>query len=198
MKKVLLYPCGGVGLVVSTVTRQASLKATEEILPGQLELLDMHRCQRGAPDEIALLEKCPVIVMDGCKQQCGSYFLNMLGIKPAARLYTPAYIAKTKLKPGTCRAQLEKEGRQLSEVMAEEAVEVARGILKGPYPFKKQKVKRENLHCCDYSVDIEEDLAYDEVNPRVHRPESMPPLPGMEGAERRAPGAKRNKDKARG
>ncbi len=198
MKKVLLYPCGGVGLVVSTVTRQASLKATEEILPGQLELLDMHRCQRGAPDEIALLEKCPVIVMDGCKQQCGSYFLNMLGIKPAARLYTPAYIAKTKLKPGTCRAQLEKEGRQLSEVMAEEAVEVARGILKGPYPFKKQKVKRENLHCCDYSVDIEEDLAYDEVNPRVHRPESMPPLPGMEGAERRAPGAKRNKDKAPG
>lgn len=180
MKKVLLYPCGGVGLVVSTVTRQASLRATEDLLPGQLELLDMHRCQRGAPDEIALLEKYPVIVMDGCQQQCGSYFLNMLGIKPAARLYTPAYIAKTKLKPGKSRAQLEKEGRQLSEVMAEEAVKVARGILKGPYPFKKQKVKRENLRCCDYSVDIEEDLAYDEVNPRVHRPESMPPLPGLE------------------
>ena len=184
MKKVLLYPCGGVGLVVSTVTRQASLKATEEMLPGQLELLDMHRCQRGAPDEISLLEKYPVIVMDGCKQQCGSYFLNMLGIKPAARLYTPAYIAKTKLKPGMCRAQLEKEGRRLSEVMAEEAVEVACGILKGPYPFKTQKVKRENLHCCEYSLDIEEALAYDEVNPRVHRPESMPPLPGMEDAER--------------
>ena len=191
MKKVLLYPCGGVGLVVSTVTRQASLKATEEMLPGQLELLDMHRCQRGAPDEIALLEKYPVIVMDGCKQQCGSYFLNMLGIKPAARLYTPAYIAKTKLKPGKCRAQLEKEGQQLSEVMAEEAVAVARGILKGPYQFKKQKVKRKNLLCCDYSLDIEETLAYDEINPRVHRPESMPRLPGLEDAERRAQGAGR-------
>jgi uncharacterized metal-binding protein len=189
MKKVLLYPCGGVGLVVSTVTRQASLKATEELLPGQLELLDMHRCQRGAPDEIALLEKYPVIVMDGCKQQCGSYFLNMLGIKPAARLYTPAYIAQTKLKPGRRRTLLEKEGRQLSEAMADDAVEVARGILKGPYPFKKQKAKRENFRCCDYSVDIEEDLAYDEVNPRVHRPETMPPLPGMEGGERRGPSA---------
>jgi uncharacterized metal-binding protein len=184
MKKVLLYPCGGVGLVVSTVTRLASLKATEERLPGQLELLDMHRCQRGAPDEIALLEKYPVIVMDGCRQQCGSYFLNMLGIKPAARLYTPAYIAKTQLKPGKCRTQLEKEGQQLSEAMAEEAVEVAKDILQGPYRFKKQKVKRKNLPCCDYALDIEEALAYDEINPRVHRPESMPPLPGVESAAR--------------
>jgi uncharacterized metal-binding protein len=180
MKKVLLYPCGGVGLVVSTVTRLASLKATEELLPGQLELLDMHRCQRGAPDEIALLEECPVIVMDGCKQQCGSYFLNMLSIKPAARLYTPAYIAKTKLKPGKCRAELEKEGQRLAETMAEEAVAVARGILAGNYKFKKRKVKRKNLLCCDYSSDIEELLAYDEVKPGIHRPESMPSLPELE------------------
>ena len=100
MKKVLLYPCGGVGLVVSTVTRQASLKATEEMLPGRLELLDMHRCQRGAPDEIALLEKYPVIVMDGCRQQCGSYFLNMLGIKPAARLYTPGLYRQDQAEAG--------------------------------------------------------------------------------------------------
>ncbi|HMK66561.1 MAG TPA: putative zinc-binding protein [Thermodesulfobacteriota bacterium] len=184
MKKVLLYPCGGVGLVVSTVTRLASLKAMEELLPEQMELLDMHRCQRGAPDEIALLEKYPVIVMDGCQQQCGSYFLNMLGIKPAARLYTPGYIAKTKLKPGKCRAQLEKEGQQLADTMAAEAVAVAKGILKGPYQFKKQKVKRKNLVCCDYSQDIEEALAYDEVNPRVHRPKSMPALPGLEESER--------------
>jgi uncharacterized metal-binding protein len=184
MKKVLLYPCGGVGLVVSTVTRLASLKASEELLPEQLELLDMHRCQRGAPEEIALLEECPVIVMDGCRQQCGSYFLNMLGITPAARLYTPAYIAKTKLKPGKCRADLEKGGQQLAETMAEEAAAVARGILKGPWEFRKRKVKRKNLRCCDYSLDIEEALAYDEVNPGVHRPESIPPLPGLEGAER--------------
>jgi uncharacterized metal-binding protein len=182
MKKVLLYPCGGVGLVVSTVTRLASMKATEELLPAELELLDMHRCQRGAPDEIALLEKCPVIVMDGCKQQCGSYFLDMLGVKPAARLYTPAFMAKTKLKPGKCRAQLEKEGEQLAKTMAEEAVAVARGILKGPYEFKKQKVKRKKLVCCDYSRDVEETQAYEEINPRVHRPESMPPLPEMEEA----------------
>lgn len=180
MKKVLLYPCGGVGLVVSTVTRLASLKATEELLPEQLELLDMHRCQRGAPEEIALLENNPVIVLDGCKQQCGSYFLNMLGIRPAARLYTPAYIAKYKLKPGKNRAQLEKEGQELADAMAREAVVVAQGILKGPYLFKKQKVRRKKLPCCDYRLDIEESLAYDEVNPRVHRPESMPPLPNME------------------
>ena len=184
MKKVLLYPCGGVGLVVSTVTRLASLKATEELLPEQLELLDMHRCQRGVPDEIALLEKYPVIVMDGCKQQCGSYFLNMLGVQPAARLYTPAYMAKTNLKPGKCRAQLEAEGRELSETMAGEAVAVARGILAGPYKFKKGRVKRKNLLCCDYSLDIEEALAYDEVTPGIHRSESMPPLPGMEDGER--------------
>jgi uncharacterized metal-binding protein len=184
MKKVLLYPCGGVGLVVSTVTRLASLKATEELLPDQLELLDMHRCQRGAPDEIALLETYPVIVLDGCKQQCGSYFLHMLGIKPAARLYTPAYMAKTKLKPGKCRAELEKEGQELSDTMAREAVAAAKGLLKGPYDFKKQKVKREKLRCCDYSVDVEEAMAYDEVTPGIHRPESMPPLPGMEDRER--------------
>lgn len=122
MKKVLLYPCGGVGLVVSTVTRLASLKATEELLPGRLELLDMHRCQRGATDEIALLEKYPVVVLDGCRQQCGSYFLN-----------------------------------------------------------------------CDYSLDIEEALAYDEINPRIHRPESMPLLPNLEKpqqAERQGQGEK--------
>jgi uncharacterized metal-binding protein len=184
IKKVLLYPCGGVGLVVSTVTRLACLKAAEELLPGQLELLDMHRCQRGAPDEIALLENCPVIVLDGCRQQCGSYFLNMLGVRPAARLYTPAYIARFKLKPGNNRAELETEGQQLSEAMAQEAVAIAQGILKGPYLFKKQKVRLKNLPCCDYSLDIEEALAYDEINPRVHRPEALPRLPGLESAER--------------
>ena len=94
MKKSIALSRGGVGLVVSTVTRLACLRAVEEMMPGQLELLDMHRCQRGAPDEIALLENCPVIILDGCRQQCGAYFLHMLGVRPAARLYTPAYIAR--------------------------------------------------------------------------------------------------------
>jgi len=80
----------------------------------------------------------------------------MLGLKPAARLYTPAYMAKTRLKPGKCRAELEREGQELSDTMAQEAVAVAKGLLEGPYNFKKQKVKRNNLRCCDYSVDVEE------------------------------------------
>jgi cardiolipin synthase len=45
----------------------------------------------------------------------------MLGVRPAARLYTPAYIARFKLKPGKHRAELETEGQQLSEAMAQEA-----------------------------------------------------------------------------
>jgi hypothetical protein len=37
------------------------------------------------------------------------------------------------------------------------------------FPSKRKKAKRKKRGCCDYSLDIEEALAYDEINSRAGR-----------------------------
>ena len=86
VKKVAIYPCGGVGFPLSSVARYATFIVTEDLLPGETEIVDAVRLISGFPDDVELVENNPTIIIDGCAYQCGSNLFRLLGLKPAARI----------------------------------------------------------------------------------------------------------------
>jgi hypothetical protein len=184
VEKVAVYPCGGIGLHVSCVTRLAGYVLEEELLKSDVEILDMHRLIRGMTDEVELVETYPTIILDGCAHQCGSYLFRLLKIKPAARIYIPDIIAETGLYPGRARKVLEDSGQQLATEVAQRAARIVRGMKETrDYHYQSQKVDAQGLTLCDYEVDVEEALKYIKIAPGVYRPKDVNPLPGFEEKE---------------
>ncbi len=182
--KVIIYPCGGIGLHVSCVTRQAGYLLDEEFFKSEVAILDMHRLIRGMPDEIELVETYPTIILDGCAHHCGSNLFRLLKIKPAARIYIPDIIAETGLYPGRARKVLEDSGQRLAREVAQRAARIVKGTKENPdYRYQPQKVQAQGLTLCDYEVDVEEALKYIKIAPGVYRPKDMNPLPGFEEKE---------------
>ncbi|UNC91578.1 putative zinc-binding protein [Candidatus Contubernalis alkaliaceticus] len=190
--KVAIYPCGGVGFVLSSVARYAAYVVTEDMLPGQTEIVDAVRLISGIPDEIKLVEENPSIILDGCAYQCGSNLFRLLGIKPAARILLPP-IAKmpptfvcdckkqeTKLAPGTNRRVPGETGRNLAMEVATQAQNACIAILNLNYPYERQKVNCEQNIICDYVENIPKKMKYVTVNERIERPEDMPAILGLE------------------
>src|SRR5665811_2634437 len=84
---VTVFPCGGIGDPVSSVTRLAGYILEEDLLPGKVELVSIPPVVTGVPGEVQRVERNPVIVLDGCGHRCGSNALNLVSIKPCL-LYT--------------------------------------------------------------------------------------------------------------
>lgn len=184
VEKVVIYPCGGIGLHVSCVTRQAGYLLEEELLKLDVEILDMHRLIRGMPDEIEIAERYPTIILDGCAHHCGSNLFRLLEIKPAARIYVPDIIAETNLFPGRSRKVLEESGQRLAREVALKIARIVRGMRESPdYHYHSQKIQADDLTLCDYEVDVEEALGYIKIAPGVYGPKDMDPLPGFEEKE---------------
>jgi uncharacterized metal-binding protein len=164
VEKVVIFPCGGIGDPVSSVTRLAGYILAEDVLPGRVELVSIPPVVTGVPEETAAVQQYPVIVLDGCAHRCGSNALNLVGIKPAARLFTPRVRSETKHAIGKRRPFPEISGQKLAKALAEKAAVVAAGMLDDPdYHFEPQTVHAnpEGLH--DESFDIEETMGYEEV-----------------------------------
>lgn len=179
--KVIVYPCGGIGLHVSCVTRQAGYLLEEELFKLDVEILDMHRLIRGMPDEVELVEAFPTIVLEGCAHQCGSNLFRLFKIIPAARIYVPDIIAESGLFPGKARKVLEESGQRLAREVARRVALIVKGMRESPnYHYRSQKVQAYGLTLCDYEVDVEEALGYIRIAPGVYRPKDMSPLPGFE------------------
>lgn len=162
--KVVIFPCGGIGDPVSSVTRLAGYLLADDLLPGRVELVSIPPVITGVPEELGLVQSCPVIVLDGCTHRCGSNALNLVGIRPAARLFTPRVRSESKHAIGKRRPFPEVSGQKLAKALAEKAAAIARNMLDDPaYVFAPQQVvaNPEGLH--DESLDIEDALGYEEV-----------------------------------
>ncbi len=162
--KVTIFPCGGIGDPVSSVTRLAGYILDEDLLPGRVELVSIPPVITGVPEELERVQAYPVIALDGCGHRCGSNALNLVGIKPAARLFTPRVRSETKNAIGRRRPFPEVSGQKLAKDLAERAAAIARHMLEDPdYEFQRQTAapNPEGLH--DETLDIEETLGYEEV-----------------------------------
>lgn len=165
VERVTVFPCGGIGDPVSSVTRLAGYILAEDLLPGKVELVSIPPVITGVPYELEMVQRYPVIVLDGCGHRCGSNALNLVGIRPAARLFTPRVRSETKFAIGKRRPFPEVSGQKLAKSLAEKAAVIARNMLEDPgYVFEAQTVRPnpEGLH--DESLDIEATLGYEEVD----------------------------------
>jgi uncharacterized metal-binding protein len=164
VQKVVIFPCGGIGDPVSSVTRLAGYLLAEDLLPGRAELVSIPPVITGVPEELGLVQCYPVIVLDGCSHRCGSNALNLVGIRPAARLFTPRVRAESAHAIGKRRPFPELSGQKLAKALAEKAAAIAHNMLDDPaYVFTPQHVRAnpEGLH--DESLDIDDALGYEEV-----------------------------------
>jgi len=121
--KVAVLPCNGIGRLVSTVVRQAAYKI-KQMRPGEVELLSSGRLAVKEPEHFALLEKYPVLVIDGCRPHCASFMCDELGKTPAARIYVADVMAENKINvAGEKRRGLTEKGMKLVDAVAKKAVE---------------------------------------------------------------------------
>jgi uncharacterized metal-binding protein len=121
--KVAVLPCNGIGRLVSTVVRLAGYRI-REMRPEQVVLLSSGRLAVKDPEHLALFEKYPVLVIDGCRPHCASFMCDELGKAPAARLYVADVAAEAKLSvAGEKRRGLTAKGEKLVAALAEKAVE---------------------------------------------------------------------------
>ena len=179
--KVVIFPCGGIGLHVSCVTRLAAYLLEEVLLKLEVEILDMHRLIRGMPDEIEFVETYPTLILDGCAHQCGSNLFRLLEIKPAVRIYIPDIISETGLFPGRARKVLEESGQRLSAEIAQRTARIVKGMRESSnYHYQPQQIQAQGLVLCDYEVDVEEALGYVKIASGIYRPKEMNSLPGFE------------------
>lgn len=188
VEKVNICPCGGVGLVLSSVARHATYLLTEELLPGKTEIVDSVGLYSGSAEEVALIEDYPTIVIDGCAHHCGTNLFRVLGIKPAARIFLPpiakmppSYVCECrkdeiKLSPGTNRRVLKETGKNLATEVATQAANIALDMINSDYKYEKQKINISTTPLCDYIEDVTNGMNYIFVNEKVEQPESMPKI----------------------
>jgi hypothetical protein len=120
--KVAVLPCNGIGRLVSTVVRLAGYRI-KELRPDHVELLSSGRLIVKEPDHLALFEKYPVLIVDGCRPRCASYLANELGKEPAARIYVADVAAENRISiAGEKRRGINEKGRRLVEALAQKAV----------------------------------------------------------------------------
>ncbi len=162
---VTIFPCGGIGDPVSSVTRLAGYILDEDLLPGRVVLVSIPPVITGVPEELEAVQSNPVIVLDGCGHRCGSNALNLVGIRPAARLFTPRVRSETKHAIGRRRPFPEVSGQKLAKALAEKAALIAKNMLEDPdYLFERQEARANPQGLHDESLNIEETMGYEEVD----------------------------------
>jgi len=121
--RVAVLPCNGIGRLVSTVTRMAGYRI-KEMRPDEVVLLSSGALTAGESEDVAALQRYPVLVIDGCRPHCASFLCDELGKTPAARIYVADVMAENKINvAGEKRRGLTAKGDKLVEALAQKAVE---------------------------------------------------------------------------
>jgi uncharacterized metal-binding protein len=121
--KVCVVNCNGIGRLSSTIVRQAGYMLAK-MRPDQVILLGAAALAVGEDEQMDLLRKHPLLIIDGCRPHCASALANELGKKPAAALYAPDVAAVKKISlSGEKRRGLGKRGMELAQAIADKAAE---------------------------------------------------------------------------
>jgi uncharacterized metal-binding protein len=82
--KIAILPCTGVGQVVGTIARQAAYCVCDDRQPKDTVLVCLPALVKGVQEDIDMIQMCPVIVIEGCKESCATYALKLQGGTPTA------------------------------------------------------------------------------------------------------------------
>jgi uncharacterized metal-binding protein len=129
--QVLIVPCSGIGKPYGTVSREAAYDVSEDLRPGLTRLVPLALLVLGDEESRALVAKCPIVTIDGCKLGCAAKMVQQSGGTIAREFAVlDVYRRHKDLKPLGI-AELNEGGQKLALVLAEEVVSVVDGIITG-------------------------------------------------------------------
>ncbi len=121
--KIAILPCTGIGQVVGTIARQAAYRICEDLRADDTVLCCLPALVKGVQEDIDMIEACPVIVIEGCRECCATHSLELQHGAAAAVISVPDVIKGNNLKiKRSARRRLTQPELDAVELVAEAAL----------------------------------------------------------------------------
>ena len=75
--KIAILPCTGVGQVVGTIARQAAYQVCDDLRSNDTVLVCLPALVKGVQEDIDMIQQCPIIIIEGCRECCATHALNL-------------------------------------------------------------------------------------------------------------------------
>ena len=126
-------PCTGVGQVVGTIARQAAYRVCEDLRPDRTVLLCLPALVRGVREDLEMVERYPVVVIEGCRHGCATHALALQHATPAATVAIPKALRGRGLRISReARRALRREENAAVETVSARLVETIDELLAQP------------------------------------------------------------------
>jgi len=119
-RKVVIVPCSGIGKTYGTVSREAAYDITDELRPGETQLVALSMLVLGDESARTAIAINPAITIDGCKLACASKMVKENGGTVAQEIAVLDVYRRYKNFRPQGIAELNEGGRQLARALAEE------------------------------------------------------------------------------
>ena len=131
IKPVLVIPCSGIGKVFGSVSREAALKAVEELGPTRTETMCLGLLVTGDEDARLRLIGRPAVTIDGCPQHCARKNVELAGGQVASSiLVVDVYRQHSDLKSQSVTF-LDDKGLALADWVAQAVMEAVDDVQSG-------------------------------------------------------------------
>ena len=129
--RVIIVPCSGIGKTYGTVSREAAYMLTEEIRPGETQLVALSMLVLGDETARAAVAANPAVTIDGCKLACATKMVKESGGEVAQDFAVlEVYRRYKQFKPQGI-AELNEGGQQLAGALAQEIAAVVDRLIPG-------------------------------------------------------------------
>lgn len=128
-RKVVIVPCSGIGKTYGSVSREAAYEVTEDLRPGETQLVSLAMLVLGDEGARTAIAKAPAVTIDGCKLACATKMVQESGGTIAQDFAVlDVYRRYKQFKPQGI-AELNEGGLQLAHALAEEIATVVDSAL---------------------------------------------------------------------
>jgi uncharacterized metal-binding protein len=136
-QRVVIVPCSGIGKTYGSVSREAAYVATEELRPGETQLVALSLLVLGDEQARAAVTDNVTITIDGCQLACASKMVKESGGTIAQNYAVlEVYRRHRQFKPQGI-AELNEGGLQLAQALAEEIAQEVDNLTPGPSPKRR-------------------------------------------------------------
>jgi uncharacterized metal-binding protein len=130
--KVVIVPCSGIGKTYGTVSREAAYGVTDDLRPGDTQLVALSLLVLGDEDARAAVAGNPAITIDGCKLACATKMVKESGGTVARDFAVLDVYRRYKLFKTQGIAELNEGGQKLAHALAVEISAVVDGLTQAP------------------------------------------------------------------
>lgn len=138
-KPVVIVPCSGIGKTYGTVSREAAYEVTDDLRPGDTQLVALSRLVLGDEDARAAVAGASAITIDGCKLACATKMVKEGGGTVAKDFAVlDVYRRYKQFKPHGI-AELNEGGQKLAHALAVEITAVVDDLSQEPEAESKEE-----------------------------------------------------------